>query len=344
MPGDGKLTITGQLGDVMRESAQAALSWVRGHLRQAPAEARPRTGSPPTTSTSTCPPAPSPRTGPRRASRWRSRSARSSTGKPVSLGRGDDRRGDAHGPGAADRRPQGEGARRPAGRDQAGDRPGPERGRRRGDPGPRARRDSSSSCWTRSRRPWRLRFEIGRAVAGIFPGICCADEPTTDEGVVAMAAKSTRADKARQAAQSGGLEPVRAAADRGPGAARQRQGGIRRSAARLRADVERQGARTGRVTEDKKVQRDLRTAAENLRDASERLRGKRRKKRHPCRKLLLIGIVAACSRSPSARICARPSSTGCSAPRRSSSTPRRRRPLRLPPPPSSTAWPPVRLS
>jgi ATP-dependent Lon protease len=31
MPGSGKLTITGQLGDVMRESAEAALSWVRGH-------------------------------------------------------------------------------------------------------------------------------------------------------------------------------------------------------------------------------------------------------------------------------------------------------------------------
>ncbi len=31
MPGSGDLTITGQLGDVMRESAQAALSWVRGH-------------------------------------------------------------------------------------------------------------------------------------------------------------------------------------------------------------------------------------------------------------------------------------------------------------------------
>jgi ATP-dependent Lon protease len=31
MPGDGRLTITGQIGDVMRESAQAALSWVRGH-------------------------------------------------------------------------------------------------------------------------------------------------------------------------------------------------------------------------------------------------------------------------------------------------------------------------
>jgi ATP-dependent Lon protease len=31
MRGTGKLTITGQLGDVMKESAQAALSWVRGH-------------------------------------------------------------------------------------------------------------------------------------------------------------------------------------------------------------------------------------------------------------------------------------------------------------------------
>jgi ATP-dependent Lon protease len=34
MPGSGRLTITGQIGDVMRESAQAALSWVRGHSAQ----------------------------------------------------------------------------------------------------------------------------------------------------------------------------------------------------------------------------------------------------------------------------------------------------------------------
>jgi ATP-dependent Lon protease len=32
-PGSGKLNITGQLGDVMRESAQAALSFVRAHVR-----------------------------------------------------------------------------------------------------------------------------------------------------------------------------------------------------------------------------------------------------------------------------------------------------------------------
>jgi ATP-dependent Lon protease len=33
-PGKGKLTITGQLGEVMQESAQAALSWVRAHTEQ----------------------------------------------------------------------------------------------------------------------------------------------------------------------------------------------------------------------------------------------------------------------------------------------------------------------
>jgi ATP-dependent Lon protease len=35
MPGSGSLTITGQLGDVMKESAQAALSYIRGHWREA---------------------------------------------------------------------------------------------------------------------------------------------------------------------------------------------------------------------------------------------------------------------------------------------------------------------
>ncbi|TMK28127.1 MAG: endopeptidase La, partial [Actinobacteria bacterium] len=33
-PGKGRLTITGQLGEVMQESAQAAVSWVRSHAEQ----------------------------------------------------------------------------------------------------------------------------------------------------------------------------------------------------------------------------------------------------------------------------------------------------------------------
>ena len=34
MAGSGSLTLTGQLGDVMKESARAALSWVRAHARR----------------------------------------------------------------------------------------------------------------------------------------------------------------------------------------------------------------------------------------------------------------------------------------------------------------------
>jgi ATP-dependent Lon protease len=38
VPGSGNLTITGQLGEVMKESAQAALSWVRAHAKDVNSE------------------------------------------------------------------------------------------------------------------------------------------------------------------------------------------------------------------------------------------------------------------------------------------------------------------
>ncbi len=47
------------------------------------------------------------------------------------------------------------------------------------------------------------------------------------------------------------------------------------------------------VTSDRKVQKDLREAAESLRDASEQLRAPRRRKKHRLRKLIFLGIVGA---------------------------------------------------
>ena len=46
------------------------------------------------------------------------------------------------------------------------------------------------------------------------------------------------------------------------------------------------------VTSDKKVQKDLRSAAENLREASERLQAPKKKKKHRLGRLILFAIVA----------------------------------------------------
>ena len=81
-PGSGKLLITGQLGDVMKESAQAALSYVRGHVAELAPDLRATTGSPSTTSTSTCRRARSRRTARAPASRWPPRWSRCSAGAP----------------------------------------------------------------------------------------------------------------------------------------------------------------------------------------------------------------------------------------------------------------------
>ncbi len=59
MTGKPGLTLTGQLGDVMKESAQIALSYVRGHAEELHIDRTPSTS---TRSTSTCRPERSPRT------------------------------------------------------------------------------------------------------------------------------------------------------------------------------------------------------------------------------------------------------------------------------------------
>jgi hypothetical protein len=104
-------------------------------------------------------------------------------------------------------------------------------------------------------------------------------------------AKSTKADKARQAAQSAGSNPyvrrliedeeLRSSVKEAFDAARHAYQRMSNGKGPVRA-----------VTEDKKVQRDLRSAAESLRDASERLRGKT-KKRHWGRVLMFALVGAA---------------------------------------------------
>ena len=105
-PARASSMITGQLGEVMQESAQAAMSYVRS--RAEAARARRATSTRRSTSTSTSPRARSRRTGRRRASRWRPRSRRALHAHPGARERRDDRRDHAARPRAADRRAQGE--------------------------------------------------------------------------------------------------------------------------------------------------------------------------------------------------------------------------------------------
>jgi hypothetical protein len=98
-------------------------------------------------------------------------------------------------------------------------------------------------------------------------------------------------DKARQAAQQAGSNPYvrRIIEDE------ELRASVKEAFDAARHAYQRMSNGKGPVkalTDDKKVQRDLRTAAENLKEASDRLKGKR-KKRHRFRKLLLVGIVGA---------------------------------------------------
>jgi hypothetical protein len=53
------------------------------------------------------------------------------------------------------------------------------------------------------------------------------------------------------------------------------------------------GSTVKAVTSDKKVQRDLKSAAENLRDASEALRAPKKRKKSRLGRIILLGIVGA---------------------------------------------------
>ena len=129
MPGSEGLVLTGQLGDVMKESARIALSYIHSHADRARARRgrvrglelpRPR------------PRGRDPEGRPERRDHDVD-GARLAPDRPTGEAHGrDDRRGHAPGPGAADRRAQAEGARRPRGRPDRRDHPGaqPRRPRR----------------------------------------------------------------------------------------------------------------------------------------------------------------------------------------------------------------------
>ena len=130
-PGSGKLNITGQLGDVMKESAQAALSFVRAHAEELGPDL-------PEDFFQThdlhvhVPAGAIPKDGPSAGVAMATALASLISDRAGARRHRDDRRADADRPGAADRRPEGEGARRPGRRHQARDRATPERaGRRR---------------------------------------------------------------------------------------------------------------------------------------------------------------------------------------------------------------------
>ena len=138
MPGNGRLILTGQLGDVMKESAQAALSLVKSRavaLGIDAADARARRDI-----HIHVPAGAMPKDGPSAGVAMFVALASLLTGRTGAQRRGDDRRDQPARPGAADRRHQGEGAGGAARRHSHGDAAGAQPPRPRGHP-PKSVRD-----------------------------------------------------------------------------------------------------------------------------------------------------------------------------------------------------------
>ena len=130
MPGKGRMTVTGNLKEVMKESISAAASYVRSRALDFGVE-------PPLFDKRDIhvhvPEGATPKDGPSAGVAMATAIVSVLTGIPVEGGCRHDRRDHAARPGAADRRPQGEAARRPSRRHQEGADPGGQRQGSRGD-------------------------------------------------------------------------------------------------------------------------------------------------------------------------------------------------------------------
>ena len=134
--GKDEFVLTGQLGDVMKESARIALSYVRGHAEALEIEPDALAGK---EFHVHVPAGAIPKDGPSAGDDDDHRARVAAHRSPGQAHGRDDRRGDPPGPGAADRRAQAEGARRPRGGPDRRDPPGAQPRRPRGRPrrGPR---------------------------------------------------------------------------------------------------------------------------------------------------------------------------------------------------------------
>ncbi len=203
MKGDGKLVLTGQLGDVMKESAQIALSYIRSHASELGIE---ESAFDDTTFHVHVPAGCDPEGRAERRHRDDDRTGVAAHGAAGEAHRRDDGRGHLAGTRAADRRPEAEGACRTCGRAAGRHRPRaePRRPRRRAGrrargagvpPGDDARRGARARARARGRSPCSRR---------VAPRRCPRRSPVrlTSSGAAGCSRSSTPRTAARSASTS----------------------------------------------------------------------------------------------------------------------------------------------